>query len=136
MREHKGVRKMTEEKRQQIAAMWQEGIAASKIGDKIGASRNSVIGVVHRLRASGVDLSRHSENRIIKKKIKKVEPVILKRTVVDLPESITLLELKYMSCRYIISEEAAATVLYCGKHIDKASYCKDHYKLCYHPVRR
>jgi hypothetical protein len=136
MREYKGVRKMTEEKRQQIVSMWQDGIAASKIGDKIGISRNSVIGVVHRLRASGADLSRHSENRVVKKKAKKTESIILKMGAVEMPEGITLLELKYMSCRYIVSEEKAATVLYCGKHIDKASYCKDHYKLCYQPIRR
>lgn len=40
-------------------------------------------------------------------------------------------ELKYDSCRYIISNEFSSSVRYCGQEKERGAYCKKHGALCY-----
>lgn len=122
-------RNMTEEKRQKIKDLWQTGLSASKIGSEVGLSRNSVIGAIHRMRANGVDLVKHIAKVIKPKKNETIQ--IIEKHYEDAKENINIIDLKYFSCRFIVSEESSKEVLYCGKRINKASYCKDHYKICY-----
>ena len=42
-------------------------------------------------------------------------------------------ELRYTSCRYIISAEAAVSIRYCGEDKKRGSYCVFHANLCYIP---
>ena len=44
-------------------------------------------------------------------------------------------ELRYMSCRYIISNESAVSIRYCGKNRERGSYCEKHGALCYLPTK-
>jgi hypothetical protein len=48
---------------------------------------------------------------------------------------IRLDELRYNSCRYIISEVAALSVRYCGHNRQRGSYCTLHAELCYLPPK-
>ena len=48
---------------------------------------------------------------------------------------IRLDELRYYSCRYIISEGAALSVRYCGHDRKRGSYCTLHAELCYLPPK-
>jgi GcrA cell cycle regulator len=43
----------TDEKRAEVAKLWQQGFSATIIGRQYGVSRNSIIGVVHRMGLSG-----------------------------------------------------------------------------------
>lgn len=125
-------KKMTDKKRQEIADLWQLGLSGSVIAEKLGITRNSVIGAVYRMRKNGIELSAH-ENKGGKPK-KKAQPAVVKK-IYEMPkESINILELKYYSCRFIVTHEGAHETLYCGKRINKESYCKDHYKICYYPL--
>ena len=126
-------KKMTDEKRQQIADMWQLGLSGAKIAEKLGVTRNSVIGAVYRMRRNGMDLSVHDNKG---GKPKKVAPPIAATKIHRIAEeSVNILNLKYYSCRFIVTPESAKETLYCGKEINKESYCKDHYKICYYPLK-
>jgi len=48
---------------------------------------------------------------------------------------IRLDELRYMSCRYIISRDEAVSVRYCGQNKVRGSYCAKHGALCYLPPK-
>ena len=42
---------------------------------------------------------------------------------------VTILELRLISCRYIVKQ--AEEALFCGSEIHRVSYCEAHYRLCY-----
>jgi hypothetical protein len=44
-------------------------------------------------------------------------------------------ELRYDSCRYIISHDAALSVRYCGHERKRGAYCSPHAELCYLPPK-
>jgi hypothetical protein len=44
-------------------------------------------------------------------------------------------ELRYESCRYIISSETALSVRYCGHEKKRGAYCSFHAELCYLPPK-
>ena len=44
-------------------------------------------------------------------------------------------ELRYDSCRYIISTETALSVRYCGHERKRGAYCAAHAELCYLPPK-
>jgi len=44
-------------------------------------------------------------------------------------------ELRYDSCRYIISNDAAISVRYCGHERKRGAYCSSHAELCYLPPK-
>ena len=44
-------------------------------------------------------------------------------------------ELRYESCRYIISSETALSVRYCGHKKVRGAYCLYHAELCYLPPK-
>ena len=44
-------------------------------------------------------------------------------------------ELRYDSCRYIISTDAALSVRYCGHERKRGAYCTAHAELCYLPPK-
>jgi hypothetical protein len=44
-------------------------------------------------------------------------------------------ELRYNSCRYIISTDTAVSVRYCGHERKRGAYCTAHAELCYLPPK-
>lgn len=47
---------------------------------------------------------------------------------------VTILELRFSSCRYVVGWNEDAEAFFCGEVIHRVSYCKTHYSACY--VRR
>jgi GcrA cell cycle regulator len=45
--------KWTDEKHDQVAALWAEGYSAAEIGRRMGVSKNAIVGKVHRLDLPG-----------------------------------------------------------------------------------
>lgn len=130
-------RQMTEEKRQKIAELWNQGLPSSKIADQVGLTRNSVIGAVHRLRMRGEIMKSAEEKRPRKIRPKKILAIRknMKR-IVGLGTPVGLMKLTYKSCRFIVVEGNVEETKYCNNEIDRASYCKEHYRICYTPTRR
>jgi len=48
---------------------------------------------------------------------------------------IRLDELRYNSCRYIVSPDTALSIRYCGHDRKRGSYCGTHAELCYLPPK-
>ena len=51
---------------------------------------------------------------------------------------ITILQLRFTSCRYVIGQNENDEPLFCGEVIHRVSYCRTHYAACYvqkKPVR-
>jgi hypothetical protein len=137
--------KITKEMKERIIVLWQQNKTGSEIGEELGITRNSVIGAIYRLRKQGHILSSHEENKKNfnkekKKAVAKQRPLPEKKQRIinakkPSKENITMSELKYYSCRYILEEGNYETTKYCGKHTYSCSYCKEHYRICYYPAR-
>lgn len=130
-------KKLTEEKRQRIAELWNLGLSSSVISEDVGLTRNSVIGAVHRLRQKGQILIKAEEKRTHVFRPKKKLPTYKntpKPPVFGKP--VGIMQLTPQSCRYIVAEGGVDETRYCNNQIDKESYCAEHYKLCYVPHRR
>ena len=44
---------------------------------------------------------------------------------------VTILELRFFSCRYIIGADDDVGAFFCGLQTYKGSYCERHHKICY-----
>lgn len=136
--------KITEDMKKRIIELWELGKSGSEIGDELGITRNSVIGAIYRLRKQGHILSSHensAKNPINAQKNREKSPVIEKiKESPPIPQKprvkgMTMSELKYYSCRYILEEGNYDTTRYCGERVERCSYCPEHYSLCYYPAR-
>jgi len=47
------------------------------------------------------------------------------------PPGLLIYQLTLFSCRYILETPKHKEVFYCGKDIDRGSYCHTHANLCY-----
>ena len=138
-----------------LKQLWGEGLSASECGQRMGVSRNSVIGKVHRLGLSG-KYRRPREGRRRMTKPKR-DAASKRRDVLDVqtpqksvtsPESrdapvgkrdlseeprrgsFDLLDLKLGQCRY--PEGNGPPFAFCGAPIvDGYPYCHEHAELCY-----
>ena len=137
-----------------LKELWGEGFSASECGKRMGVSRNSVIGKIHRLGLSGkYRRPREGRRRMTKPKRdaaskrrdvldvqtpqKSVTPPercdapIGKRDLSEEPRrgSFDLLELKLGQCRYPHGERPFR---FCGAPVvDGYPYCLEHAELCY-----
>jgi len=133
---------------QKMLRMWEKNKTAKQIGDELGVTKNTVIGRVTRARMAGVQLKRASlirrgvrertppvvkNRRIIREFKLRCEPLPILEIIT--PEqhkrSISILQLKSKSCRYILNDDPSHAI-YCGAPKEKNSYCCKHYLLCYH----
>jgi len=144
----------TPDKEKLIVKYWAEGRTAQSIGDKLGATRNAVIGKAHRLKLS----PRGEPARApVKQKIQKVKPV---RPAAELklkgpcktrsrPKAIPLrpvvnetvpigdactatMALKADSCRWPLGDPYTDRFMYCDKKkTEKYPYCEEHRRMAY-----
>lgn len=128
--------KATEEGKAAIKEMWNSGQTSSQIASVMGVSRNSIIGIVNRMRQSGHNILEKGCKRA--KKVPKKTVVATNKKKEPAPRllgEVDILGLTIRSCRFIVSEGNFRNTLYCNKDIVKGPYCADHYKLCYAPLR-
>lgn len=146
---------MTEEEKQKVVDLWEQGMTGKEIGEMFGVSRCSILGLINRMRNNGYEFKRPFEkNRAIRENIVKVKkikavkapkapakpkviktpkPIIKKEDPVDM--STDIMGLKSNSCRYPISSDDAVTMMFCGRPQEHGSYCKEHGAICYYPSR-
>ena len=146
---------MTEEEKQKVIELWDQGLTGQAIGELIGVSRCSILGFISRQRKNGHAFKRPIEkNRSLrdnvfeqkvvkakeakkkKEKIKrppKVKKVIVEEKPIDNTDyRVDLMGLKRISCRYPISADDAPQMIFCGKPQAHGSYCKEHGDICYY----
>lgn len=146
---------MTEEERQKVVDLWEQGMTGKEIGELFGVSRCAILGLINRMRNNGYEFKRPFErNRAIRENVvkvkkikeakvvkepKKVKPIIPPKKNIDVePQidmSVDLMGLKLNSCRYPISADDVFPVIFCGKPKEHGSYCKEHGAICYYPSR-
>jgi hypothetical protein len=152
---------VTEEEKQKIVDLWEQGMTGKEIGEIFGVSRCSILGLINRMRNNGYEFKRPFErNRsirenIIKAKKEKIfmvpkahkKPKVIKPPKTTKPPkliikkekpidtSTDIMGLKSNSCRYPISPDDAVTMMFCGRPQEHGSYCKEHGAICYYPSR-
>jgi GcrA cell cycle regulator len=130
---------------QVIIDLWQENISAQEIADRLGVTKNTIVGKVTRIRNRGYDLRKRkppeqvvavARRTSVPKPVvpwvpaPRADPVIEPKTVhVAGPKR--LMDLGIDDCRYVISGELASSYLFCGEPKAGKTYCAAHHKLCY-----
>jgi GcrA cell cycle regulator len=146
------------ENEQELLKLWEEGLTGKEIADKLGTTRNAVMGKLHRLRESRVitykniatrtAAVRHSVRKKERAKVVTAEPVEEKPLMEAVEELLPLImeelkpqyaerkPVKFMglgpsSCRYVVSGVMAKDFLFCNevKKIGSA-YCEEHHARC------
>jgi GcrA cell cycle regulator len=130
----------TEERIAQLKELWFEGFSASECGKKLGVSRNSVIGKIHRLGLSGSDRKRRVTSMRNPRKATAAQLLETTEQEVGRPEipqmrsdlrppfTLTLLELKPGMCRWPHGDRAPYR--FCGaEQAPSSSYCEEHRRL-------
>jgi len=124
-----------------LKALWAEGLSASEVGKRLGVSRNSVIGKIHRLGLSGKYRRPRERVRRMRAKAKPAQLLEIEQPVSSRPEmpqirqdirpgSFDLLELRAGMCRW--PEGDRAPYSFCGAPVAfDSSYCRKHYALAH-----
>ena len=138
------------------------GLSCGQIAREIGATRNAVIGKIHRLglsRLNGAVAGRPARagdaTDIARPKVPRRKPWRLgvraqqemlvaayprsarQEPGVDSPHKCSLLELDRAQCRWPIGEPGAAAVAFCGNAaVAGLSYCLGHARIAYRPAGR
>ena len=111
----------TEDKIKNLKKLWLKGATTAEIAKKLGLSKNSIIGKVHRL---------NLENR--PSPIKKTAPVKKVKVVARKPERIGIMELKLNTCRWPIGDPTEGDFHFCGKNtVMGKPYCAEHCAMAY-----
>lgn len=125
-----------------ILYMWNKGLSGSEIADALSVTRGAVLGFVHRARLNGELLEERAigknTHKYPKKGVKKYQQSSIDgiNGYFEKPEyGMSILDIGYINCRFIVSEDMNKPPIYCGEEIDRGSYCKEHADLCYVPAR-
>lgn len=143
-----------------ILELWAEGKTTQKIGEAVGVTKNSVCGLLKRLRDKGHPIPQRihqfEAKKPINKKIAKLKKVTRLKAIPKKPEpkgtpvavvppppkrkinigKVKFIDLQPDSCRYIVSGKRAEEFLFCGAPKTRRAYCEEHAKLCYYPTSR
>ena len=133
-------------KDEKIIALWEKGVSGPEIAESLGITRGSLMGRIFRLRKAGVTIKRDAppsppkvkETHEPEAKVNN-KPKVYRMKRVPFPpklrrgSSLTIMELKTTSCRYIVGVCGEEGHLYCGKEQVRGPYCKAHAELCYTP---
>ena len=137
----------TTERLELLKSCFDEGLTCREIADRIGVSRNAVIGKLARLNlkreksATGParphaarDSQRRPGLKLRRQILRAVpldEPAIAEETIHN-GHSCSLFELSEQTCRWPISTPGAADFCFCGNPpVDGLPYCPGHSRLAY-----
>jgi len=154
----------TDENKKVVRDYWMQGYSALWIGNKLGKSRRSIMGLVWRLGLMRVPRPKnpapmtHGENRgtVGRKSIKAIlgqkrsdgnpvtvkdipmpEPSVAAKTSYREGGKVTILDLGPGMCKWPIGDPQTADFGYCGAPCsdDLSPYCVIHKKVAYHGLR-
>jgi GcrA cell cycle regulator len=132
----------TEERVEQLKALWTEGLSASQIARVLGGvTRNAVIGKVHRLGLAGrAGPARSERPRSVAHKsvvrIAQPEPPIVEEDPIILEDGsfATVLTINDRMCRWPIGDPSENEFHFCGRKPKSGSpYCEAHARKAYQP---
>ncbi len=133
----------TDERVEQLKALWTEGLSASQIARVLGGvTRNAVIGKVHRLGLAGragpprAERSRNAVPRKTAVHISAPAPQIVEEDPITLEDGnfATVLTIHDRMCRWPIGDPAENEFHFCGhKPRFGSPYCEAHARKAYQP---
>lgn len=152
------------DREQKVLELWKEGLSTFKMSQVMGISKNSICGIVFRMRKRGIEIpvrGSHPTGIIkFKKPKEKKEPAksgnltprfnkIFKQTkLVKRQEKINRIQntkpseknvrfwkLTAQSCRYVVNDGRAEDFIFCGEPKQRGSYCAAHADICYMPPK-
>ena len=109
----------TRERDEELRRLWDQGLSTSRIGDRLGVTKNAVVGRAHRLNLP-------SRERVVT--TRGVRPVPRKQ--IRQIRGISLANLSDDGCRWIGDDG-----LYCGQKITRGRYCDEHAAASYVETR-
>jgi GcrA cell cycle regulator len=133
----------TDERVEQLKALWTEGLSASQIARVLGGvTRNAVIGKVHRLGLAGragptrSERPRHTSSHRSAPRAQPVEREIVEEDPVVLDDGsfVTVLSINDRMCRWPIGDPSEGEFHFCGhKPKEGSPYCEAHARKAYQP---
>ena len=124
------------EKVKELIALWDTGLSCAKIGEKMGITKNAVVGKARRLklRSRQMPLIRmHSRSR---KRSTKRSP---EKKIIARPKNMPLVPLPDLGngCAWPYGDPQDDDFGFCGQKKDgKTSYCAEHNKRAYLPKKK
>lgn len=136
----------TDERIEQLKPLWLSGMSAAQCADRLGVSRNAIIGKVTRLglcRPARTSLVRLT-NRMRKRPMPlEVAEELLADGVTDLPPdqsefAVPFMDVKHEQCRWPLGDPRSASFMVCGAgKMQESPYCARHHRIAYHkPEKR
>ena len=121
-----------EKKLEQLKSLWKQGLPITKIGDKLGVSRNSIAGKAHRLclPKRNSPITNNGVGRDINNNTK--------TNIEDLPLKISLRNVEWsrLKCCWPIGDPKLKGFKFCGKDIVPGRpYCNQHSFIAYTNAR-
>ena len=137
---------ITERDLELIIIMWNNGKSAREIGAQFGVSRNSIVGLIYRARASGKEVAIKNPDstraKLLEKGHTKPHYHMRKRTrknkrnggqAVIEP---TICTLEPHHCRYPTKMSENNVQIFCGQQrFLNSPYCQKHHELCMNKVK-
>ena len=143
---------------EKLRQLWKDGLTTNEIAKRLGVSKNSIVGKVHRLSltARPSPIKKKAEQPVVKveeapakpaKSARKItiEPVEINLTATQTTSSasdktgnIPLTELDNHTCRWPIGDPRDENFCFCGKKVRSGqTYCDEHAAIAYvKPVRK
>lgn len=117
----------TDERLEQLKALWGEGLSITQIGLKLGVSRNAVVGKVHRM-----GLPKRQSPIVRSANPKHDDRPIQRRRAVPL----TLEQWDRNTCSWPIGDPKTDNFSFCGATVEPGRpYCSQHCAVAYTSVR-
>ncbi len=117
----------TDDRLEQLKALWGEGLSITQIGLKLGVSRNAVVGKVHRM---GLP---KRQSPIVRRSNPKLDdrPIQRRRAV-----PLTLEQWDRNTCSWPIGDPKTDNFSFCGSTVEPGRpYCSQHCAVAYTSVR-
>jgi hypothetical protein len=137
---------LTDQQKARIVKMWHEGRTSGEIAAEMGVTRNTIAGIVGRMRAAGkIGYRDQKKKKNNPRPVVEVKLIAIVEVVIPPPppppptskplnggKGISLLQLNYRTCRYIIKGQGSvASTFYCGHEVERGAYCEPHAAMCY-----
>ena len=132
----------TEQMVEDLKKMWHEGLTTGEIGKRLGVSKNSIVGKVHRLQLSGRPSPIKKKDEISEEKAAPAKPAkeekfepVAKMPVKDSHShcgKTSLTDLDNHTCRWPVGDPKDENFHFCGKKVKIGqTYCEEHANIAY-----